>query len=65
MSTSINDQRCENLHLQLEVANLTKEKNSLRFEISNLINNVKKLETFMGVDKDPWFDNMAAQINFK
>lgn len=64
MAASINDQRSENLHLQLELANLTKEKNTLRHEIKNLIHGVRKMEIFLGVDKDPWFDNMVENNKF-
>lgn len=59
-SNAINEQRCENLHLQLEIANLNKEKNSLRFDIKNLVNSIKKLETLLGVDPDPKFDHMSS-----
>jgi predicted nucleic acid-binding Zn-ribbon protein len=64
LAASINDQRCMNLHLQMEIANLTKEKNSLRHEIKNLSVSVKKMETQLGVDPDPKFDNLITQNIF-
>ncbi len=64
LATSINDQRCINLHLQMEIANMTKEKNTLRHDIKNLTIGVKKLETQLGVDPDPKFDNLVNQNIF-
>ena len=64
LATSINDQRCMNLHLQMEIANMTKEKNTLRYDIKNLTIGVKKLETQLGVDPDPKFDNLVSQNIF-
>ncbi len=53
-----------NLHLQMEIANMTKEKNTLRHDIKNLTIGVKKLETQLGVDPDPKFDNLVNQNIF-
>jgi hypothetical protein len=61
LANAINDQRCENLRLQSEIASLTKEKNSLKHEIKNLVHSLKKLELFMGVEEDPNFENMITQ----
>lgn len=57
LSQAINEQRCENLKLQMDVASLNKEKNTLRHDIKNLIISVRKLENFLGVKADPKFDN--------
>ncbi len=48
----------------MEIASLTKEKNTLRHEIKNLINSVKRLEVFMGVDPDLEFDYKVSQNLF-
>lgn len=58
LASSINEQRCINLHIQSEIANMTKEKNSLRHDIKNVAISIKKLETFLGVDPDPKFENL-------
>jgi hypothetical protein len=60
----INQQRCENLKLQLEIANLIKEKNTLRHEVKNMVNAVKRLETLLGVEVDPRFDSMVNHTIF-
>jgi hypothetical protein len=65
LETYINDQRCENLRLQLEIETLNKEKNTLRFEIKNMITAVRKLENFMGVEPDPKFDNLIGNNPYK
>jgi hypothetical protein len=57
VAAAINEQRCENLKLQMELATLNKEKNTLRHDISNLIISVRKMENFLGVEPDPKFDN--------
>jgi hypothetical protein len=56
----INQQRCVNLQLQLEINNLNKEKNSMRNELRTLVSSVKKLETVLGVEVDPKFDCMVT-----
>jgi len=45
----INDQRCENLRLQLEINYLVKEKNGLDHDLKNLTNTIGKLEKYLGV----------------
>ena len=55
---AINDQRSENLRLQMEVANLSKEKNSLKHDLRNSVTAIRRLESFMGVKPDLDFDNM-------
>ena len=62
--TAINEQRCENLKLQLEISNITKEKNNLRHEVELLTEAVRKLEVALGVEQSPPFERMleyAAQ----
>ncbi len=56
--TAINEQRCENLKLQLEISNITKEKNNLRHEVELLTEAVRKLEVSLGVDQSPPFERM-------
>ena len=56
--TSINEQRCENLKLQLEISNITKEKNNLRHEVELLTEAVRKLEVSLGVDQSPPYERM-------
>ena len=56
--TAINEQRCENLKLQLEVTKITKEKNNLRHEVELLTEAVRKLEVSLGVDKCPTFEKL-------
>jgi len=56
----INQQRCANLQLQLEINNLNKEKNTMRNELRNLVTAVKKLETVLGVEVDQKFDCMVT-----
>ena len=56
--TAINEQRCENLKLQLEISNITKEKNNLRHEVDLLTEAVRKLEVSLGVDQSPPFERM-------
>jgi len=56
----INQQRCINLQLQLEINNLNKEKNTMRSELKNLVTAVKKLETVLGVEVDQKFDCMVT-----
>ena len=56
--TAINEQRCENLKLQLEISNITKEKNNLRHEVDLLTEAVRKLEVSLGVDQRPPFERM-------
>jgi len=61
MANAINDQRCENLKLQAEIANISREKNSLKHQIKSLVHSIKKLEVFLGVDPDPKFDTMISE----
>lgn len=56
-SMQINDQRSENLKLQLELSSLIKEKNSIQHEVRNLLSSVRKMEGFLGVDADDEFDS--------
>ena len=56
--TAINEQRCENLKLQLEISNITKEKNNLRHEVELLTEAVRKLEVSLGVEQNPPFEKM-------
>ena len=56
--TAINEQRCENLKLQLEISNITKEKNNLRHEVELLTDAVRKLEVSLGVDQSTPFERM-------
>ena len=56
--TAINEQRSENLKLQLEISNMTKEKNSLRHEVELLTEAVRKLEVSLGVEQSPPFEKM-------
>ena len=56
--TAINEQRCENLKLQLEISKITKEKNNLRHEVELLTEAVRKLEVSLGVDQNPPFEKM-------
>ena len=56
--TAINEQRCENLKLQLEISNITKEKNNLRHEVKLLTEAVRKLEVSLGVDQSPAYERM-------
>ena len=57
--TAINEQRSENLKLQLEISNMTKEKNSLRHEVELLKVAVRKLEVSLGVEQSPPFEKNA------
>ena len=56
--TAINEQRCENLKLQLEISKITKEKNNLRHEVELLTEAVRKLEVSLGVEQSPPFERM-------
>ena len=56
--TAINEQRCENLKLQLEISKITKEKNNLRHEVELLTEAVRKLEVSLGVEQNPPFKRM-------
>lgn len=56
-SSQINEQRSENLRLQLELSSLVKEKNSIQHEVRNLLGNLKKMEEFLGIDCDSNFDS--------
>lgn len=62
-SQQINDQRSENLKLQLELANLLKEKNSIEHQVKNLHSSIKKLEEFLGIDPNPEFDSNFHTTN--
>jgi len=61
LAKQINEQRCENLRLQMEIATLIKEKNSIRHEMKNLYHQVKKLEVCLGATPCPIFENMLNQ----
>lgn len=65
LCTAINEQRCENLKLQLELTNLTKEKNSLRYDVDTLTESVRLLENVLGVNQDPIFEAQLSLINFR
>ena len=56
--TAINEQRCENLKLQLEITKMTKEKNHLRNEVELLTEAVRKLEVSLGVEESRPFEKM-------
>ena len=56
--TAINEQRCENLKLQLEITKMNKEKNSLRNEVELLTEAVRKLEVSLGVEESRPFERM-------
>ena len=56
----INKQRCNNLQLQLELNQLNKEKNTMRNDVNSLVTSIKKMETLLGVDKDPKFEGMVT-----
>ena len=56
--TAINEQRCENLKLQLEISKITKEKNNLRHEVELLTEAVRKLEVSLGVEQNPPIERM-------
>ena len=56
--TCINEQRSENLKLQLELAKASKEKNELKHEVELLTEAVRKLEVVLGVDQDNAFEKM-------
>ena len=56
--TAINEQRCENLKLQLEITKMTKEKNNLRNEVELLTEAVRKLEVSLGVEESRPFEKM-------
>lgn len=56
--TSINEQRSENLKLEVELAKATKEKNEIRHEVELLTEAVRKLEVALGVPQDNAFEKM-------
>ena len=56
--TAINEQRCENLKLQLEISKISKEKNNLRHEVELLTEAVRKLEVSLGVEQNQPFEKM-------
>ena len=56
--TAINEQRCENLKLQLEISKITQEKNNLRNEVELLTEAVRKLEVSLGVEESKPFEKM-------
>lgn len=56
LAEKINEDRCENLRLQLEIASLIKERNSLRHEIKELFAQTKRLEVLLGVTPDEKFE---------
>ena len=61
--TAINEQRCENLKLQLEISKLTKEKNNLRHEVELLTEAIRKLEISLGVEQSSTFERMLEFSN--
>ena len=61
LAQEVNLQRSTNLGLQLEIANLLKDKNTLRHDIKVLFEQVKKLEVLLGVKNDPKFENIMNQ----
>ena len=61
--TAINQQRCENLKLQLEITKMTKEKNNLRNEVELLTEAVRKLEVSLGVNESRPFEKMLEYSN--
>jgi hypothetical protein len=65
ISTLINEQRSMNLLLQTEMSNVNKENANLKCEIKNVAMQIKKIETFLGVDADPKFDSFLSQNIFK
>ena len=62
LTSSINEQRSENLRLQLEITTLNKEKNSLRHELKKVAQFTKKLEEHLGVDPDDKFDHLVFDV---
>lgn len=56
--TNINEQRSENLKLQIELAKALKEKNEIRHEVELLTEAVRKLEVSLGVEQDTAFETM-------
>jgi hypothetical protein len=54
--TLINEQRSENLKLQLELAKATKEKNDIKHEVEVLTEAVRKLEVALGVEQSGAFE---------
>ena len=56
--THINQQRSENLKLEIELAKATKEKNEIRHEVEILTETIRKLEVALGVQPDPAFETM-------
>lgn len=58
--TLINNQRSENLKLQLEIAKATKEKNDLRHEVELLTESIRLLEVSLGVQEDTAFESMLT-----
>ena len=61
--TAINEQRCENLKLQLEISKITQEKNNLRNEVELLTEAVRKLEVSLGVEESRPFERMLEFSN--
>ena len=55
---AINEQRTENLRLQLQLTKAIKEKSELRHEVDLLTEAVRKLEVALGVDKSNTFEKM-------
>lgn len=62
LASEVNLQRSTNLGLHMEIANLIKDKNSLRHDIKVLFEHVKKLEVLLGVKRDPKFENAMNQV---
>ena len=65
MSVLINEQRSLNLLIQTELSGMTKENAGLKHEIRNVAMHLKKIETFLGVDADPKFENFLSETIFK
>jgi len=64
LAEKVNEERCENLRLQMEIANLIKEKNTLRHDLKVLFSQTRKLEVILGVKPDPKFENIVNQNIF-
>lgn len=58
LCNNINQQRTENLKLELELAEATNEKNEIRYQVGVLSEEVRKLEESLGTVTDPGFDTM-------
>ena len=59
LADAINIQKSENLKLQMEIYNIQKNKTELTHEIKLLVNQVRKFEAFLGVKRDPKYENVV------